>query len=204
MSLHWIPLSRRGFELRLRQASNRMAASWRTTRSSVLNISKCVSKSRCVCILRRSLCENVTKTFVYQTRISQFLKAHSSISTFFRSIVIRSIFQSPWNSTRKGFQPRTSATLSHLHIFRLAKVRWSGFFVQWNKRYDSLFFLILSGLRKCIGGRFGLLQTKMSIAKLVANFDISANKSTLIPMEYAPPTLFLTPKRAIHLLMKRI
>jgi cytochrome P450 len=60
------------------------------------------------------------------------------------------------------------------------------------------------GPRKCIGGRFGLMQSKMSIAKLISNYEISTNSKTINPMEFSPPSLFLTVKNGLYLTMKKI
>lgn len=60
------------------------------------------------------------------------------------------------------------------------------------------------GPRKCIGGRFGLMQSKMSVAKLVANFEICTNAKTTIPMKYSPPALFLSPIDGVHLTLKKL
>lgn len=60
------------------------------------------------------------------------------------------------------------------------------------------------GPRKCIGGRFGMMQSKMSIAKLIVNYEISTNSKTINPMEFSPPSLFLTVKNGLYLTMKKL
>jgi hypothetical protein len=44
-----------------------------------------------------------------------------------------------------------------------------------------------------------MLQAKLSIAKLVSNFEFSPCEKTTIPMEFSPPALFLTPRNKMWL-----
>lgn len=60
------------------------------------------------------------------------------------------------------------------------------------------------GPRKCIGGRFGLLQAKLGIVKLVLNFDVSPGGKTTIPMKFSPTALFLTPINGMWLNVRKL
>lgn len=60
------------------------------------------------------------------------------------------------------------------------------------------------GPRRCIGGKFGLLQTKVAIAKLVLNFEITPNEQTTIPMKFLPPALVLVPINKMWLNVRKL
>jgi cytochrome P450 family 6 len=52
--------------------------------------------------------------------------------------------------------------------------------------------------------RFGLMQSKIAIAKLVSNFEMSPTERTSIPMKFVPSAPFLTPLGDMWLKMKKI
>jgi len=49
------------------------------------------------------------------------------------------------------------------------------------------------GPRNCLGMRFGLMQSKMGIAKIIKNFIVTPTKKTPIPVKFVPPNPFLAP-----------
>lgn len=81
-----------------------------------------------------------------------------------------------------------------------------GKFSAFSKYYNKFlnFYQSGDGPRKCIGGRFGVLQAKIAIVKLVANFEISPNSLTTVPMKFSPTALFLAPINKMWLTLKPI
>lgn len=61
-----------------------------------------------------------------------------------------------------------------------------------------------SGQRSCIGRRFGLMQSKIGIVKLIQNFEFSACDKTSIPLKFLEPTFFLTPLHKMWLKVSKI
>lgn len=55
------------------------------------------------------------------------------------------------------------------------------------------------GPRVCIGQRFGMMQTRLAIATVLSNFQITPSKRTLIPMEFQPDGQLLIPKGGMFL-----
>ncbi|XP_070493747.1 probable cytochrome P450 6a13 [Chironomus tepperi] len=60
------------------------------------------------------------------------------------------------------------------------------------------------GPRNCLGMRFGLMQSKMGITKIIKNFIVSPSKKTPIPVKFVPPNPFLAPVGGMWLNLKKI
>lgn len=60
------------------------------------------------------------------------------------------------------------------------------------------------GQRSCIGKRFGLMQSKIGLAKLIQHFKFDVCEQTSIPMHFIKPTFFLAPSKRMFLSVKRI
>lgn len=60
------------------------------------------------------------------------------------------------------------------------------------------------GPRICIGLRFGTMQTKIGLIKLLRNFKILPSSKTLIPMKYAPNAGFQSPLGGMWLKLENI
>ena len=60
------------------------------------------------------------------------------------------------------------------------------------------------GPRNCIGMRFGLMQSKLAIVKLLQSFELSPNDKTPIPMKFVPASPFLAPVGGMWLNLKKI
>lgn len=60
------------------------------------------------------------------------------------------------------------------------------------------------GQRSCVGRRFGVMQSKIGIAKLIANFEFDVCDKTSIPLEFTKPTFFLAPSNLMWLNVKNI
>jgi cytochrome P450 family 6 len=60
------------------------------------------------------------------------------------------------------------------------------------------------GPRNCIGLRFGLMQTKISLIKLLTNFKFKPSALTTIPMSFNKETFFLTPHNDMWLKVEKI
>lgn len=60
------------------------------------------------------------------------------------------------------------------------------------------------GNRNCLGYRFGVLQIKIALVKLLHNFEFSVSSNTSIPIKYNPTRLLLAPTDAIWLNVRKI
>lgn len=60
------------------------------------------------------------------------------------------------------------------------------------------------GPRSCLGYRFGLLQIKTALIKLLQNFEFSISAKTSVPLEYNPARLLLAPNNAVLLNARKI
>lgn len=60
------------------------------------------------------------------------------------------------------------------------------------------------GPRNCIGMRFGLMQSKVAIAKLLQNYELLTTDKTAIPIKFVPSSPFLTPDGGMWLKLKKI
>nr|ARO50425.1 cytochrome P450 [Chironomus tentans] len=60
------------------------------------------------------------------------------------------------------------------------------------------------GPRNCIGMRFGQMQSKIGITKLIKNFKFSPCDKTPIPMVFDPKSLFTAPKGGMWLKVEKI
>lgn len=59
--------------------------------------------------------------------------------------------------------------------------------------YFRLFFLTKLYLSACLGLRFGMMQTRLCLVKILMNFDLSVSDRTVIPMKFDPKVLLLNP-----------
>lgn len=60
------------------------------------------------------------------------------------------------------------------------------------------------GPRNCIGLRFGFMQAKIGLIKLLLNFKFSPSKKTTIPMEFLPKSQVLAPLHNMWLNVEKI
>lgn len=60
------------------------------------------------------------------------------------------------------------------------------------------------GPRNCIGMRFGMMQSKVAIVKLLQNYELSTCDKTTIPMKFVPSSPFLAPVGGMWLELKKI
>ena len=60
------------------------------------------------------------------------------------------------------------------------------------------------GPRNCLGLRFGLMQVKLGIVKLVKSYEITPSHETTIPMKFVPSSFFLAPVNDMWLTVKKI
>ena len=60
------------------------------------------------------------------------------------------------------------------------------------------------GPRNCLGMRFGLMQSKMGIAKVIKNFIVTPSKKTPIPVNFVPPNPFLAPVGGMWLKLTKV
>jgi hypothetical protein len=75
-----------------------------------------------------------------------------------------------------------------------------------NVLVNSLFFCFEFKVYRNLssGGRFGMMQAKLGIAKLVTNFEFLPNEKTTIPMEFSPTALFLAPANKMWLSVRKL
>jgi cytochrome P450 family 6 len=66
------------------------------------------------------------------------------------------------------------------------------------------YFPFGGGQRSCVGRRFGLMQSKVGIIKLIQNFEFSVCDKTSIPLKFLEPTLFLTPLNKMWLKVTKV
>ncbi|KAF2886261.1 hypothetical protein ILUMI_19912 [Ignelater luminosus] len=59
------------------------------------------------------------------------------------------------------------------------------------------------GPRNCIGERFGLLVTKLGVAKLIAKYDIEKSENTPIPINWDPKTFLLSARNGLPMKFKK-
>ncbi|CAG9806343.1 unnamed protein product [Chironomus riparius] len=60
------------------------------------------------------------------------------------------------------------------------------------------------GPRNCLGMRFGLMQSKMGIAKIIKSFVVTTTKRTPIPVKFIPPNPFLAPVGGMWLNLTKV
>lgn len=75
---------------------------------------------------------------------------------------------------------------------------------QVQQRNPFTFLPFGEGPHNCIGLRFGLMQSKLGIVKILQNFEISPSGLTPIPMKFVPSAPFLAPVGGMHLNLKNI
>lgn len=70
--------------------------------------------------------------------------------------------------------------------------------------YSILYLYLGDGPRVCMGLRFGTMQTKVAIVKLLRNYRFSPSGKTLIPMKFAPSEAFQSPVGGMWLRIEKI
>lgn len=73
-----------------------------------------------------------------------------------------------------------------------------------SKRNPFTFLSFGEGVRMCIGSRFGMLQAKIGLASLLANFKFDKCSKTPIPMKFLKHTFILTPSDGIYLNVQKL
>ena len=71
-------------------------------------------------------------------------------------------------------------------------------------RHPMTFLAFGEGPRGCIGERFGMLQVKIGLVKLLTNFDISVCHKTTIPMRFKPAAPFIAPIDGMTLKIRQL
>lgn len=72
------------------------------------------------------------------------------------------------------------------------------------QRNPITFLAFGEGPRACIGVRFGMLQMKIAIVKLLMNFEINVCDKTPMPLEFVKSAPFLAPIGGMWLEMKKL
>ncbi len=72
------------------------------------------------------------------------------------------------------------------------------------KLIDNSFHRFGDGPRNCIGLRFGLMQTKISLIQLLINFKFSPSPKTPIPMVMHYTSVVMSPRDDMHLKVENL
>ncbi len=70
-------------------------------------------------------------------------------------------------------------------------------------RPSSSFLTFGDGPRNCIGLKFGMLQIRLGLVKLLENFEFSTCTRTQIPIKYNPKNVILSPENGTWLIIKQ-
>lgn len=60
------------------------------------------------------------------------------------------------------------------------------------------------GPRNCIGLRFAMMQIRLSLATLLANFEFSTTDKTIVPITFVPQNFMLTPNDGVYLNVRNL
>lgn len=60
------------------------------------------------------------------------------------------------------------------------------------------------GPRKCIGSRFGMMQTRIGLTSILGGFDLSVCDETSVPLQFVVPNFLLTPVGGIRLNFRKL
>jgi cytochrome P450 len=71
-------------------------------------------------------------------------------------------------------------------------------------RHSFVFLPFSEGPRQCVGMRFGLMQVKIAIVKLLINFKFLPSSKTSKPMKFKPNAVLQSPLNGVWLKLERL
>lgn len=71
-------------------------------------------------------------------------------------------------------------------------------------RHPFAFIPFGEGPRGCVGLRFGLMQSKLCVVKIISSYKISISSKTIIPVKFVPSSPFLTPIGGMWLQLMKV
>lgn len=73
-----------------------------------------------------------------------------------------------------------------------------------HERPHETFLSFGVGPRNCIGLRFGMMQARVGLAKLLQNFEISTCARSVVPLKFSKTSIILTPEDGLFLEFKSL
>lgn len=70
--------------------------------------------------------------------------------------------------------------------------------------FNKFYFITGEGPRVCIGLRFGIMQSKIGLVKLLTNYKFTICEKSPVPMKLNPSTPFMAPLNGMFLKLESL